>query len=435
MAATNRSSFANFVTMLVLLIAARDEVPMMILIAWGLFHTTIIAMRMVYKKILSGVLETSSKKVIRHCLNKNVFLVALGGISWGAVTIIISVYADVTIQLLLLVLLVGLTAGAMATLSPVFHALIFFMIPTLGVEVITALFYNDMMHYLFSMIVGVYTLVVISASHSIYSHIRSANSYKNQLEELNSSLEERVTQEREKNLKQTRLMFQQSRHAQMGEMISMIAHQWRQPLTSLSANIANLEVDMMLGSCDSDIGLKSLQKMNLLTEHLSSTVDDFSGFFKEDKRLDELSLDALIEGSRKMIDSSLRAKNIEIILEFEATTKVKVIANELRQVILNLIKNSEDVLIEKEVKDPYICLRTFEVDHGVAFSIEDNGGGIEAAIIDNIFDAYFTTKGELNGTGLGLYMSKTIVQEHLHGEISVSNTAKGACFVVVLPKV
>lgn len=432
--ASARSSFANFATMLVLLVAAWNEIPLIYLLSWGLFHTAFLFIRLAHKNVLGRFLKEDDAQKIRTCLYKNVYTVAIGGMSWGVITILVNIYGGTLTQFLLLVLLVGLTAGALATLSPVYHAYIYFLIPTLGTHAVVSLFTSNEFHYLFTAIIVVYSMVVISAGNSVYSHIHSAIIYKNQLEELNASLEDRVAIEREKNLEKTRLMFQQSRHAQMGEMISMIAHQWRQPLTTLSANISNLEVDFLFGKNDTDTTLDELKKMSLITDHLSSTVDDFSGFFKEDKQYESVNLEHLVDSSYKMVASGLKAQNIDLVLDFQPTSTVYVLANELRQVILNLIKNAEDVLVHNKIKKPCICIRTYMVEDKVAMCVEDNGGGVVPQVMDKIFDAYFTTKEALNGTGLGLYMSKTIIQEHLNGELSVYNTQKGACFVVTLPQ-
>lgn len=433
-AASSRSTFANFATMIVILVAARHEVPLLYLLSWAGFHIIILMARLVLKNHLGKYLDNGSDSQIQKSLYSNVLIVALGGVSWGIITIIVALYASVTTQFLLIVLLVGLTAGAMSTISPVYHAYIYFLIPTLGTQAMVSFWGHTDVDLLFGIIIVVYSVVVTSAGNSVYTHIRSAIIYKNQLEDLNASLEDRVAIEREKNLEQTRLMFQQSRHAQMGEMISMIAHQWRQPLTTLSANISNLEVDILFEKNNPDVALANLKKMSLLTEHLSSTIDDFSGFFKEDKQYEVVALESIIESSYKMVESSLQARNIELIMDFQETPQVYILANELRQVILNLIKNAEDVLVQKSIEAPYILIKTYTIDNQVAMSVEDNGGGIAPALLETIFDAYFTTKEALNGTGLGLYMSRIIIQEHLEGTIKAYNTNEGARFVVILPQ-
>lgn len=431
--ATNRSTVANFSASLVFVVVLCDYIPYQYLIAWALLQITLFSLRITYKNRLAKKLRDASDTLVAKCINTNVLIVFLGGVSWGIASVGVTYYANNTDEFLMLMLLVGLTAGAMATLSPVYRSYALFLIPSLGTQVMIALFLNDTLHYLIAFIVLVYAVIVTSAGNSVYSHMRSAILFKNQLKELNASLEERVAQEREKNLEQTRLMFQQSRHAQMGEMISMIAHQWRQPLTSLSASVSNLEVDVMLDKMDQKTFLAELGKITVLTKHLSETVDDFRGFFKEDKNYDVVSVESLLQRSIKIVESSLKNKKITLVTDFQATKKVRVLANEMRQVILNLIKNSEDALEEHSVEDPCIRIESYMDGMSVCFAVEDNAGGIEASIMETIFDAYFTTKGELNGTGLGLYMSKTIVEEHSYGILSVSNTQVGARFEVKLP--
>ena len=224
------------------------------------------------------------------------------------------------------------------------------------------------------------------------------------------------------------MLFKQARLAQMGEMISMIAHQWRQPLSAISSTTNALILKNERGGYEKKIFDDKLQKIADYSQHLSTTIDDFRNFFKTNKDKVDTSIEAVIEDVLFIIQPLLESKNIRIITDFKYNKKVYIYANELKQVLLNLLKNSEDILMEKKVVDPQITVRTFEEKDHLVLIIEDNGGGIDTAIIDKIFDPYFSTKTDKEGTGLGLYMSKIIVQEHCAGTLSVESSSNGAVF-------
>ena len=232
---------------------------------------------------------------------------------------------------------------------------------------------------------------------------------------------------------QTNHMLQQSRMAQMGEMLSMIAHQWRQPLAAISATTSDLEMQMMLDTYDKEGFTEGIQNISSYSQHLSSTIDDFRGFFKENKAAVDITPEELIYSTTKIIGSALKMKNIKLSIQIESNDTINTIANEFKQVLLNLIKNAEDVLLEKNIKDPVINIKSQKRDNKIYFIVSDNGGGIPKEIIDKIFDPYFTTKDKKDGTGLGLYMSRTIIEEHCNGRLSVRNGEEGAVFEVCAP--
>jgi len=248
------------------------------------------------------------------------------------------------------------------------------------------------------------------------------------------NLEEKIITELEKNKQKDKMMLQQSKLAQMGEMISMIAHQWRQPLTAISASASDLVLKNMLKSYERDYYDNKLKKINELSQHLSKTIDDFRGFYKEDKQKLITTSKEIVEGSLSIIQTTIKAKGIELKLEYVDVDVLFTYVNEVRQVVLNLLKNAEDVLIEKEIANPYIKINTYTKDEIVYIEISDNAGGIPKEFIDKIFEPYFTTKEKADGTGLGLYMSKTIIKDHCDGELIASNTKEGALFRIKLKK-
>lgn len=241
-------------------------------------------------------------------------------------------------------------------------------------------------------------------------------------------LTEKVRLEEEKNRRQQELMQQQHRLAQMGEMLSMIAHQWRQPLSAVSAATAALETKARLGKLDDETALKIADKIKQVTRHLSTTIDDFRNFFKSDKSRQNTDFARILQSVTLLVDDSLRRHGIELKVERLRVTPLQTYESELKQVVLNLIKNAEEALIESGVGDPKIVV-TLE---GTRMSVEDNGGGIDPEILPRIFDPYFSTKTQKDGTGLGLYMSKIIVEEHCEGTLKAENGPEGARFTIDL---
>lgn len=242
---------------------------------------------------------------------------------------------------------------------------------------------------------------------------------------------------REKILHQKQRL-QHSRMAQMGEMISMIAHQWRQPLAAISSTVMNLEVKFMLGTFDlsSEDGrakqkeyfLTNFKNIETFVSNLSATIDDFRNFYKPTKQVSKTSLDIIVERAMKIVQVSLKNDNIKVEYDYKAISDIEVYENEIMQVVLNILKNAQDNFLEKKIQNPKI---TIIIDEK-SLTICDNGGGIDESIIDKIFDPYFSTKEELNGTGLGLYMSQLIIKEHHKGTISIENIDGGACFKITL---
>ena len=248
------------------------------------------------------------------------------------------------------------------------------------------------------------------------------------LAELNTHLKQKVKEEVDKNRKKDQHLIEHSRLIQMGEMISMIAHQWRQPLNAISA--ATILIDLRIGNKTFDIEViqKSTENINKYIKYLSNTIDDFRDFFKPKKEMIESDFSVILNKVLSLNEYSIKESKIKLEIDRKSILKFSSYENELVQVIINIIKNAEDILKEKQINNPIISI----IIQDNILSIEDNAGGIDEKIIDNIFDPYFSTKGK-NGTGLGLYMSKIIIQEHCKGELSVVNTNSGAKFSIVMP--
>ncbi len=289
---------------------------------------------------------------------------------------------------------------------------------------------NKIIYYSYLLI---FITILITTLFLYFHRILSANIRKDvEMRELNRSLESKIHEEVEKNRIKDEKMFQQSRLAQMGEMISMIAHQWRQPLTAITATSSLLELKAKVNQLDNTMTQEKAKNISTYARHLSETIDDFRNFFKPNKVQTETSCNEIVESVLGMIEHSIINKNIQLHLELNAHHKFLTYSNELKQVVLNLIKNAEDILLENKIVNPYIKVITYQKDQQIIMEVRDNGGGIPEEIIDNIFDPYFSTKLDRNGTGLGLYMSKTIVEKHCNGSLSINNANDGAIFRVEL---
>ena len=228
------------------------------------------------------------------------------------------------------------------------------------------------------------------------------------------------------------IMLMQSRQAAMGEMISLIAHQWRQPLTIISMDMNNIYLSIQLKEKISTQELeKHVQSVNKQVKHLSQTIDDFRDYFKPNKEKEKREISYIVDGARKIMSSSLKNNNIEFIIQIEDDYTIHTYPNEVLQVLLNIINNAKDILKDNNDFNAKIILRTFEKKDNFFIEICDNGGGIPKDAIDKIGTQYFTTKGNI-GTGLGIYMSKKILEEHLDGSLSWKNISGGACFTITL---
>ncbi|MBU3015315.1 HAMP domain-containing protein [Poseidonibacter lekithochrous] len=254
-----------------------------------------------------------------------------------------------------------------------------------------------------------------------------------QLKELNDNLENIVLEEISKRQKQEELLIQQSKLASMGEMIGNIAHQWRQPLNALGLVIQNIQLTYAMDELDDKFIEKSVDKANLLTSTMSKTIDDFRNFFKPNKEITEFSLDMAIKNSISLVGSTFDYNNINIEYKVQEDIKVIGFSNEFSQVILNILTNSKDAFIEKDILNAKVSLEINKGDKYGSILIKDNAGGIPENILGKVFEPYFTTKEEGKGTGIGLYMSKIIIENNMHGKLYVSNTEVGAQFIVSIP--
>ena len=220
----------------------------------------------------------------------------------------------------------------------------------------------------------------------------------------------------------------------MGELLSMIAHQWRQPLTAISAASENLKLKTLLNKIDNNTIHTATNDINKYTSYLSNTINDFKNFYKTNKSKELTNLNEMAEKSLNIIEDSITYKNIKIIKNFNSRSDIKTYMNEVTQVILTLLQNAEDILLEKQTQNPYIKINTFEDDEYLYLQVIDNGGGIPQDILDKIFDPYFSTKHEKNGSGLGLYFAKSIIENNCDALLTVENNQDEAIFTIRFKK-
>ncbi len=238
-----------------------------------------------------------------------------------------------------------------------------------------------------------------------------------------------------------KMMFQQSKMAAMGEMIENIAHQWRQPLSLISTCASGVKLQKDMDVLDDKILHDSLDSIIETSYHLSSTIDDFREFFKQHKRKSDFETRKLFDKALKLLSSKFKNKNITLVHTIE-NVSMQTLDNELIHVIMNLLNNAYDVLeTNDELDQKLILINAYKKENHYIITIQDNAKGIEGDIIDRVFEPYFTTKHQSQGTGIGLYMSKEIIERHLQGKLSVKNstfvyenkTYTGARFKIKIP--
>jgi len=240
-----------------------------------------------------------------------------------------------------------------------------------------------------------------------------------------------------------KLLFQQSKMASMGEMIGNIAHQWRQPLSVITTCASGLKFENEFGEIDDNKINSSMDTIVNNTKYLSRTIDDFRNFFKKDKQIEEFDVNLHIEKAFELLKASLKNSDITIELLLDKNLKADGFPNEFLQVLINIINNSKDAFLLNEIEERILKVKTYRNDGYCIIEFQDNAGGIESSIIENIFDPYFTTKHKSKGTGIGLYMSHQIINKHMNGKLSVKNSLmnyndksfNGAKFIIKIPTV
>ena len=224
------------------------------------------------------------------------------------------------------------------------------------------------------------------------------------------------------------MLIQQSRMAAMGEMLGNIAHQWRQPLNVLGLRIQDLGLSYKYDTFSEKYLEDNIGKIMEILLHMSQTIDDFRDFTTPDKEKSLFRVDDLIKRTLSLVDESFRERGVAIEVSSSSEPQVFGYHNEYGQVLLNLLMNAKDAFEERGTKQAQIAVRASMHDGKTVVTVTDNAGGIDQGIIDKIFDPYFTTKELGKGTGIGLFMSKNIIEKNMGGRLTVQNTADGAEF-------
>eukprot|EP01028_Stygiella_incarcerata_P012535 TRINITY_DN781_c0_g3_i1.p1 TRINITY_DN781_c0_g3~~TRINITY_DN781_c0_g3_i1.p1 ORF type:complete len:363 (-),score=-57.29 TRINITY_DN781_c0_g3_i1:521-1609(-) len=280
---------------------------------------------------------------------------------------------------------------------------------------------------------ALFTFLMTSIVKDIVNkYMSKVKNEQNKLKNLNETLSSKVAFGIEEGKRKDKAILEQSKMAKVGSMISMIAHQWRQPLSELSGVLMELETATRFKKVDEKHILNSIDRSNDMIEFMSNTIDDFRNFYKPDKKKEYFNISDACKKAINLVDATLHNLSIDLIFDIKKDKKIFGYPTEYSQVILNLISNAKDILVEKQIKDPKINLTITSRGMQSIVTIKDNAGGIGEENLDLIFDPYYSTKDSSKGTGLGLYISKLIIEKNMGGELSVQNDEEGAVFKVIV---
>ncbi|RLA84475.1 MAG: hypothetical protein DRG78_01330 [Epsilonproteobacteria bacterium] len=260
------------------------------------------------------------------------------------------------------------------------------------------------------------------------------------LEDINKNLEMLVEEKTKKLIENEKLFAQQSKLVAMGEMIGNIAHQWRQPLSIISTASTGIIMHKKYDLLEEDKLIETCTSINENAQYLSKTIDDFSNFIKGDREKTIFSLKDGINSFLSLVKGTIKSNNISVVLDLQENIKIDGYENELMQCFINIFNNAKDILVEKVEDNRLIFISTFINKDKVIIKIKDNGGGIPEDIINKVFEPYFTTKHQSQGTGLGLHMTYNIIVDGMKGTVEVNNIEykhdlvkyRGAEFFIVL---
>jgi len=262
-----------------------------------------------------------------------------------------------------------------------------------------------------------------------------------ELEEINKNLEKKVIQEIRKNKSTQEQLFKSEKMAAMGEMIGNIAHQWRQPLSVISTASTGMLMQKEYGILEDEIFEKSCTAINSNAQYLSKTIDDFRNFIKGDRNKKIFNLKEDINSFMVLVEGTIKTHNLNMILDIDENIQINGYENELVQCFINIFNNAKDILIENNIENKLIFISTSKDNDKVKIKIKDNAGGISEDVLPKIFEPYFTTKHQNQGTGLGLHMTYKLVVEGMNGTVEAHNVNYlyddtdyvGAEFVITLP--
>ncbi len=252
---------------------------------------------------------------------------------------------------------------------------------------------------------------------------------------LNAELKERVSGEVEKNRAKDSIMLYQARLAAMGEMLSNIAHQWRQPLNNIGLFIQNLEIEFVNGALTPESCHEAVEKSIRLLTYLSCTINNFCSFYQPDHGKKSFDLFCAVSEAISLVREDLEFHGITVRLDKKCELTVNGFEREFSQVLLNIIQNAKEAIISQQPPDPFVEIACSQNGKSAQVTITDNGGGIPPDLLYKIFDPYFTTKFKSQGVGMGLYMSRMIIEKHMGGRIFARNSSSGAELNIEVPLV
>ena len=262
------------------------------------------------------------------------------------------------------------------------------------------------------------------------------------LKKFNEKLKNEIEKEVLKSRQKDSALFQQSKMAAIGEMLENIAHQWRQPLSTISTIASGIALKLEYNIFNQDEAKNELRNIVDTTKKLSNTIDYFQKYFSKSNVFEDFNLSDIIKSNLAFLEVTMKSNHIDVITNFKDDITIFGLKNEFAQALINIFNNAKDALIQNvDVKyKRLICVDLYKENGKTIISILDNAGGIPQEIIDKIFDPYFTTKHKAEGVGIGLYMSQEIIVKHMKGALNVQNQSftldgsdyKGAKFTIVL---
>jgi C4-dicarboxylate-specific signal transduction histidine kinase len=291
----------------------------------------------------------------------------------------------------------------------------------------------------------IFSLFYIFMMRQKDKELKTKSNYLEKVENLNYELEEDIEMRKklegelvdrmEEDRKREALMLHQSRYIAMGEMIGNIAHQWRQPLNALTMIISNIEDISEDDEMDEELLEKLFSKARLLINNMSETIEDFRYFVKPRVDKEYFKLSKCINTTLQLCEERLNMESVNVNVSGNSNLKLFGQANQLSQVVINLVNNAIDAFSERNISDRHIDIAYHESAETCVIEVKDNAGGIDEEVMKRIFEPYFTTKEGKNGTGLGMYMSKIIVEKYFGGNMEVANISRGIEIRIVIPLV
>lgn len=284
----------------------------------------------------------------------------------------------------------------------------------------------------FFLSLGLLSVMIIALHYGFEVLIKKLETSESSLRHLNHTLEERVGFEIQKRFENEQMLMHQSRLASMGEMIGNIAHQWRQPLTELGATLVNIGFLWDVKKLNNETFNERLHQAETLIAYMSKTIDDFRNFFATDAQEETFCINDAIHKTLMLLESSLKNHHITLNIDEPVLCSATGFPNQFSQALLNILGNAKDILIERNIANPCIWITLTCKEGKTLIKIEDNGGGITLKPIEKIFEPYVSTKHATSGTGIGLYMTKTIIEKNAKGTLRAYNSSIGAVFEIVV---